>query len=259
MNKKQERWNVILSLLSTRAGMAVSDLASKTAVSEMTIRRDLAEMQEKGYITLVSGVAILNKTQDGSTIAKDYSLTDERLSMMDAKRRIGALACSLLEPNDTVALDTGTTSEALIEHLPKDIPLTILCYNLNTLLACQARDFSNLIFAGGFYHKNTQMFESPEAVSMVSRICIDKYFCSAAGINKKGSVTCIEQYELPMKEAALKSSMSKILVVDSTKFGKIRSCLFADIANFDMVITDKGISAEWLAFLDDHNIKYMLA
>ena len=62
-----------------------------------------------------------------------------------------------------------------------------------------------------------------------------------------------------MKEAALKSSMSKILVVDSTKFGKIRSCLFADIANFDMVITDKGISAEWLTFLDDHNIKYLLA
>ena len=62
------------------------------AIRVPDIKAAIAEMQEKGYITLVSGVAILNKNQDGSTIAKDYSLTDERLSMMDAKRRIGALA-----------------------------------------------------------------------------------------------------------------------------------------------------------------------
>lgn len=227
--------------------------------SEMTVRRDLSELHAKDYVSIIQGVAILNKNKDGSAIIKEYSLTVERRAMRDAKRRIGVLACTLLEPNDSILVDTGTTTEQLFEHLPDDMPLTIMCYNMNILLACKDREKTNLIFAGGFYHRNTQMFESPEGADLISRICVNKFFCSAAGISQKGAVTCIEQHELPAKQSGLKAATTRILLADSTKFGKIRPCMFASLNDFDVIITDSDIAPEWLNLFSESGIKWMLA
>jgi len=259
MSQKSERQRTILSLLEHAPGMSIQHLTMETNCSEMTIRRDLKELQQKEYVSLINGVAILRKNQDGSSIPKDYSLFGERSLMQDAKSRIGALACSLLQPGDSIIVDTGTTTEQLFAHLPEDFPLTVMCYNLNTLLACASRENIDIIFPGGFYHRNTQMFESSESAKLFSRICADKFFASAAGISQKGMVTCAEQHELSSKQHAINAASTRILLADSSKFGKIRPCMFATLDEFDMVITDASISEEWLTFFEKNSIKYLLA
>ncbi|MBR3020323.1 MAG: DeoR/GlpR transcriptional regulator [Clostridia bacterium] len=259
MVKKQERLNNILSILKTVPGISIHHLAGMLSVSEMTIRRDVNELAAKEYVNLIQGVAILNKNKDGSAIAKEYSLSEEREIMKDAKSRIGALACTLIEDNDSILVDTGTTTEQIFTHLPANLALTIVCFNMNTLSACINREKTDIIFAGGFYHRNTQMFESVEGASLISRICINKYFCSAAGISQKGAVSCIEQHEILTKQRGLKAAHMRILLADSSKFGKIRPCMFASLSSFDVIITDTGISPEWLKLFDDMGKKYMLA
>ena len=76
---------------------------------------------------------------------------------------------------------------------------------MNTLCAIRDRENCDIYLGGGFYHRNTQMFECQEAIGLIDRIAINKFFVSAAGISSKGTVSCIEQHELPTKHAGIKA------------------------------------------------------
>lgn len=258
MSAKSNRQEVIISKLGNKQGMTIHELAVACRVSEMTIRRDLRDLSDKGYLEIIKGVAFLKRNSDGTSIVKSYSLPIERNVMSEAKRRIGLKAASLIEPSDTIIIDTGTTTECILNYLPNDSNLTFICHNTNILTGLIAKGFTQLIFPGGFYHNNTEFFESPESVSLISRSCASKYFCSAAGIGPSGQVTCIEQYEINTKQACLKSALKSYLMCDSSKFGKIRPALFATINDFDAVITDSGISNIWIDFFDKHDIEYYI-
>ena len=258
MSEKASRQETIISKLSNKQGMTIHELSLICDVTEMTIRRDLRDLSNKGYVEIIKGVAILKRNSDGTSIVKPYSLPIERAVMSDAKRKIGFKAASLIEPSDTIIIDTGTTTECLLQYLPNDANLTFICHNTNILTGLVNKGFTQLIFPGGFYHNNTEFFESPESVSLISRSCASKYFCSAAGIGPSGQVTCIEQYEINTKQACLKSSLKSYLMCDSSKFGKIRPALFANIDDFDAVITDSGISNIWIEFFEKHDIEYYI-
>ena len=89
MSKREERENQILSILSEKNGVPIRKLSKMLEVSEMTIRRDLAELQSKDYISVIQGVAIMNRNQDGSSIQKIYTLegTDEGQKTADRAGR----------------------------------------------------------------------------------------------------------------------------------------------------------------------------
>lgn len=200
MKNKPERISCILSILANRVGESISALASEIGVSDMTIRRDLHELSAQGYTTVINGVAILNDNQDGSKIKKDYFIHDERQSMSGSKEAIGLEACKLIEPNDIVLIDTGSTTECMLKHLNLDFPITVVGYTLNTMVACQNRSNISLICGGGFYHRNTELFDSPEGVALISRLNINKCFMAAAGVTSKGNLSCIEPYEFMYKK-----------------------------------------------------------
>lgn len=258
MKNKPERISCILSILANRVGESISALASEIGVSDMTIRRDLHELSAQGYTTVINGVAILNDNQDGSKIKKDYFIHDERQSMSGSKEAIGLEACKLIEPNDIVLIDTGSTTECMLKHLNLDFPITVVGYTLNTMVACQNRSNISLICGGGFYHRNTELFDSPEGVSLISRLNINKCFMAAAGVTSKGNLSCIEPYEFMYKKAAINSSSTRILLVDSSKFGKMRPCMFSNLSDFDIVITDGDIGGNWIRLFEQSNLKYII-
>ena len=206
----------------------------------------------------INGVAILNDNQDGSKIKKDYFIHDERQSMSGSKEAIGLEACKLIEPNDIVLIDTGSTTECMLKHLNLDFPITVVGYTLNTMVACQNRSNISLICGGGFYHRNTELFDSPEGVALISRLNINKCFMAAAGVTSKGNLSCIEPYEFMYKKAAINSSSTRILLVDSSKFGKMRPCMFSNLSDFDIVITDGDIGGNWIRLFEQSNLKYII-
>lgn len=208
--------------------------------------------------SLGEGFCILNDNQDGSKIKKDYFIHDERQSMSGSKEAIGLEACKLIEPNDIVLIDTGSTTECMLKHLNLDFPITVVGYTLNTMVACQNRSNISLICGGGFYHRNTELFDSPEGVALISRLNINKCFMAAAGVTSKGNLSCIEPYEFMYKKAAINSSSTRILLVDSSKFGKMRPCMFSNLSDFDMVITDSNIGGNWIRLFEQSNLKYII-
>lgn len=257
MDKKIERTKLILEILMNKNGESIKNLSAELNVSEMTIRRDIQVLSEKNLVTLIQGVVILNQHNNSSIYNKIYDINNERTDYADEKLRIGKKASSLLEHNDVIIIDTGTTTEQLADFLPSNLNLTVICYNLNILM--RIKDKTNrIIFAGGHYHENTQMFQSPEGVSLISRTCANKAFVSAAGISSKLFVTCTDQYETNTKKAVIEAAMKKILLVDSSKFDKICPVTFANLSEFNTIITDGNLSNEWIKYINDLELELLI-
>lgn len=236
----------------------IRDLSQKLRVSEMTIRRDLDSLVQVNIADLIPGGAILKKIPSSDLGEENYLFSAAGSKMIQEKIKICRKAISLVEINDTITIDTGTTTEQLLQFIPSRLPLTIICFTLNILLKIHEKENWEIIFTGGRFHRNTLMFESPEVVELIKKMRINKAFISAAGIDEKLGVTCANHYEVETKRAVMQSSDTKILLSDSSKFGKVKIAYFADLKDFDLVITDTGLDPYYQDMIKDLGLKLFL-
>ena len=233
----------------------IRELTKKFEVSEMTIRRDLSLLAKENLVDLIPSGAILKRPEDSET---RYLVTSQESVHTIEKLKIGQRAVSLVEPNETIILDIGTTTEILAKFLREDAPITVLCYTLNSLVEVYKKKNCSIIFAGGYFHPQTMMFDSPEGIELIKRTRADKAFVSAAGIHDELGVTTVYPHELQAKKTILNSTKNRILVADSSKFGATKSVYFAEIADFQTIITDSGIPDKYAAFIRERGIELIV-
>lgn len=254
MSKKTERINKLMNILKVRGYVSVRELSTLLHVSEMTVRRDLKILQENDVAENISGRIVYNPAHTGIKADAHYTLTQEQQRRNAQKEAIGQFAASLIQTDDIIIVDTGSTTEKIISCLPADLNLSVLCYNINILMELRRNPGVNMLFAGGRYHPNTQMFESSEGIDFIRTIRAAKVFLSAAGIHADLGITCMHDYEVPVKQAILKSSVEKILVADSSKFGLVRSSFICELSEIDTVITDQELSRGWRDYFHEKGI-----
>ena len=257
--KKQERLRRIKEMLQQENGLPIQTIARHLGVSHMTVRRDLELLVERNEVKLIHGGVILPPRSDQHNGYSPYSLNSAETVMTEEKRRIGILAAGLIEPQDTLIIDSGSTTEFLARNIPADMRLTIICYALNIISASASLGDCRQVFAGGTMHENTLMFESPEGLQLIKRHRATKAFVSAAGVHLDFGVTCLNAYERETKRTVIESSDQKILLADSSKFGLIRSDYFAELSHFDTVVTDTGVAPHFAEQMNELGIRLMLA
>ncbi len=256
MAKKDDRVKRLIDILRIRGFVSIKELSILLDVSEMTVRRDLKLLENKNVASNVNGTSVYNPAHLG--FANDYNLSDETEKQNSQKEAIGMFAASLVKKGDVIIVDTGTTTERIIPYLPQNLDLTVLTYATNILMELRRLSDINMIFAGGYYQPNTQIFISDEGLSLIKSIRAQKVFVSAAGIHKQLGVTCANAYEVPVKKLILNTSLQKILVADSKKFGSVRSSYFCELSDIDIVITDKELPEEWIQILKSKDIEFHL-
>lgn len=254
MSKKEDRINKLVEIIKAKNGASIKDLATLLEVSEMTIRRDLAILEENNIVNNVYGAAIYNPDKKIDS-TENYEITSAQIKQNFEKDKIGAFAASLIEPKDIIAIDTGSTTEMLARHISNETDATILCYNLNILDYIRDNKNLSIHIAGGQYHPNTQMLESVEGISLINTMRFTKAFISAAGLHHNLGVTCACAYEVATKKAVLKSSVEKLLLIDSSKFDVVKPAYFADLTDFTAIITDSSIPLDWKEEIEKLNIK----
>ena len=254
MVDKNFRNNYILSKLSVDGFANIKDLSNRLKVTEMTIRRDLRKLFQQNIVNLIPGGAVLKKNVVSGPNEEKYFIEKAESLNLEEKIKISRKAASLVEPNDIIIIDTGSTPENLPKFIPENMPITIICYTLNILLNIYENKNWRLIFPGGYFHEDTLMFERPEGIEMIKKIRANTDFITAAGVSEKLGLTCATSYEKNTKRAVLESSDKKILLVDSSKFGKIKVSHFAELADFDAIITDSGISKEFKNIIKNSGI-----
>jgi len=258
MANRKKRIDHITNALSLRGLVNIKELSEKLNVSEMTIRRDLEILAKENIAQIIHGGAVLKKNVSSENEQDSYLISKAESQMIREKMKICQMAASLIEPNDIIIIDNGTTTEHLPKYMPLNIPLTIICFALNIFYGLYKNNNYKIFMTGGYFHHNTLMFESAEGVELIKKVRANKAFITAAGVDDKLGVTCATTYEVETKKAAIENSDTKILLVDSTKFGKIRISYFADLGNFDIIITDSGIPEEYQKYIKNLGIKLFL-
>lgn len=253
MSKKDERLNRIVDILKKRNSAAIKELAVMMDVSEMTIRRDLETLKENDVILDIPGVAVLKTANLGEM--DEYLLSTATAFHAKEKERIGKYAASLIHDDDCVMIDNGSTTECLADNISPEKKITVFTCNLNILnKVCNGPNVS-IIFGGGYYHPDTTLFECQESIELLKKVRATKVFVSAAGVHETMGVTGMNRYELETKRGLIQVGAQKILLVDSSKFGKIKPCFIADVDAFDMIITDTGLPKEWRKIILEKGIQ----
>ncbi|MDD7434149.1 MAG: DeoR/GlpR family DNA-binding transcription regulator [Peptoniphilaceae bacterium] len=228
--------------------VSLIELATRFQVSTMTIRRDLKYLESNGMLSSFPNIPRL------SPGIGQYVFMEQAAHARDSKQRIANYARSLIEPNDIIIFDTGTTVHLLGMQLPNDISFTAICYNENLLPYLTDRENIQLILIGGYYHRGSRSFESIENVKFLRNLRATKIFVSTAGAEHSG-LTCFSQYEVIMKSTAIQCSLRKILLTDSTKFGLTKPAYFSSLEDMDEIVTDQDLSSEWREYLEGKNLK----
>ena len=255
-NEKHDRRKRILSLLNERSEVTVRDIARRLQVSEMTVRRDLSRMETERLLRRTHGGAVI--TEPGA-LADSYVLGEQTHKNARQKDSIGLKAAGLVKPEETIILDSGSTTPYIARHIDRDAPLTVICYTFKNALEFLPRKNTNLILLGGYYHRDSNIFHSDECRNLLRTIRADTAFISAAGVDAKLGLTTFFYFEAEIKKALIQAAQRIILVADSSKFGKVSTTYFAELSAVHAVITDEGVSAEQRENLEKLGIELIIA
>jgi len=236
--RKAKRIITLVSALAERRVMHLSQAAELLGVSEMTVRRDIADHPEQfAYL----GGHILSPTQiEGNT---PYELASAADSHAAAKRDACTHAAAHIRPDETIFIDCGTTLTHLADLIPDNCPITAICYALNIADRLTRKPNVTIVLLGGLYHAASASFSGAGNLDMLDGFGINTAFISAAGVDAERGATCAHFHEAEIKRKVIARARENLLVVDSSKIGKLQRAHFAPMGAFKAIITEHGETA----------------
>ena len=240
---KTERQASILQLIVSEGDVSVANLASRFGVSEMTIRRDLSELSEKGSINRHHGGAMPTRE---SVVGFMFRQRAEEHAV--EKKAIAKIVSAMIKPGMTVGLDTGTTILEVAKMLSACNNITVLTTSLSIAAALHTLESVEVILLGGSMRKNSPDLMGHLTENNINMFHMDVAILGADAVMPDGAYTTDVRIA-GISRAFCKNSDKIILAVDHSKFsarGIIR-CLDIDV--IDCLVTDELCELscrEWL-------------
>ena len=229
----EERYNIILSVLSKNSSVSVLELTEITGASESTIRRDLLALAKMEKLKKVHGGAV---TIEPGILLKEANVQEKMKLNSSAKEGIAKYAASLILKNDFVFIDAGTTTEKMIEYITqKDAIVVTNAFNDAHLLA--RRGFK-VYMTGGEVKVATEALVGVGCVESIHFYNFTKCFLGTNGISPEAGFTTHDIDEASVKRAAAQKSYATYILADHSKFGKSAAVTFEDIKKA-CIITDR--------------------
>lgn len=242
---KAERQEQIVANLMASGTTTVGAIARALDVSEMTIRRDLEELSERGIIERVYGGARIpsslkeSYSSTGVPLLREYSHLEKRRLHTQAKQQVAKRAALLVEDGDTVFLGAGTTVEAMVECLPA-CRLRIITNSLSVFRLLEHNAQCELYLVGGLYRQQTGCFVGSMAEEAVSPLGIDKAFIGANGVTN-GALFTYNMDEGKIQRLAFDKARERYAVCDASKIGRRDFYAFYRLSDLTALICDDGL------------------
>lgn len=234
---KDERQDLIVELVNSENIIEVSDLTSALNVTEMTIRRDLKDLEEKGLLKRIHGGA--KKVRNLSNV--EYSNTEKKQKNINQKKYISKKISEILVDDEIIFMGPGTTMEYVSEYIIGK-HLTIFTNSLYLFNELIKIDSLTVRLIGGKYRKITGAFVGPLAIDMIKDLRFQKAFIGVNGISQNNAYAYNED-EGFLQKIILDNSSEKFIVADSSKIGVEDFYSFYKLEDV-CVITDDKISSQ---------------
>lgn len=251
---KQERQSAVTDLVQATGRVRVGDLSAELAVSEMTVRRDLEELEEQGVLTRVHGGAV-------STVSRSFEpgFTVRSQRNVEAKRRIGIAAAALVRTDETLIIDAGTTTLHVAAALRPDLRVRVLALSLHVASALADLPHVTLMIPGGVVRPREHSFVGGMTTTTFEQLAFDTAILTSGGVDARAGVTEYELDDAETKRAALRSARRKIVVADSSKLGAVSFVRLCPIEDIDVVVTDTDAPAAVVDALRDAGVDVIIA
>ncbi|GGF20479.1 transcriptional repressor AgaR [Echinicola rosea] len=252
MKKTAQRRSRILEVLDEHGQVNVSELSKLLGVSEVTIRNDLANLERNKLLVRAHGGAF--KTNNMA-----LPVTEKKKINLDLKRKIGKKAVSMIEENDSIILDSGTTTFEISNNLAKFERLTVISNALDIVNNLASYDNLDVMMPGGFLKEFSMSLVGPMAERNLKQLHCNKLFLGVDGIKADVGVFTHYMEEAYLNQIMIDIAEEVIVVSDSTKFKKIGLAFIAGFNKVHKVITDDRIETEHVKMLERNNVEVIIA
>lgn len=228
----EKRQEEILKLVNINGSVTVQELKDLFDTSESTIRRDLNALHDEGVLVKVFGGAV---KKESKIQVKEEKVALRIEQKREEKQKIAQFAASLIEPDDFVYLDAGTTTGAMIPFI-EETHATFVTNALSHALMLSEKGM-HVILIGGEVKAATEAIVGNEAYQNMQKYNFTKGFFGTNGVDKNAGFTTPDVNEALVKECAIKHTQEPYVLCDSGKFNQICPVRFAEFADA-IVVTD---------------------
>jgi len=233
----QTRHSKILETLATQGEVSIIDIAAALTVSDMTVRRDLLELENEGKLIRIRGGAVL--PEGGPVLSMDReepSFVARARQQHEAKSSIAAAAAAFCAGYRTVALDVGTTTFRLAELLI-DRPHVKFFTNSVRIAHRLGSSSADVYLAGGHMRGDEMAMGGPTAVAQFEALWFDIAFLGVSGITATGLFDYSFE-DADIKRVYLRRSGVKVVLCDASKFQHMSLVHISTLKEIDVLITD---------------------
>jgi len=239
-------------IIGRSGGVRTSELSGLFNVSEMTVLRDLATLEEHGVLTRVYGGAVSSRSlpkETPSTVREKIRITE--------KNKIASLAAQLIHDGDNIFLDGSTTTHALAKRLYPFSNIKVMTMGLDILNELSGMEGIEVICPGGVLDRVTMNFLGRNTEEFLKNLNSDKAFISTTAISIKAGLTETNPQQTFIKKIMLENALQKILLIDNSKYDVVDLNRICSLSELDIVITDNKPDDKYYQFFRQNDIKVL--
>ena len=249
---KSDRHSRIVAELRAAPSLRVNELASLLNVSTETIRRDLAELDERGLI---------NRTYGGAMrpVAFEPALAEREKLMVEERERIAAAAVGLVEPNDILMIGGGATTTIFARRLAAERDhLTVITHAFSIAIALASNPFHKVLMLPGQYDSREGLIHGPDTIDALQKYRAGKAFLGASGLTAEGPNDAGVGPGL-IYGAMMRRSAQTVILADHSKFGRPSLSVYGPWSSGISLVTDAQPADELGEMLRDSGAHIIIA
>ena len=236
-----QRRDLITEYINDKKSVTVQELMDEFDASAATIRRDLSALHdEKRILKVFGGAAAIEK---GAVTTSEPSVSIKANLNTEEKERISSYAAMLINDDDFVFIDSGTTTLELIKHIENTKAVFVTNGIVHAKMLVEKGLKTTII--GGRCRQSTEAVVGPECIEAIGRYHFTKAFLGTNGVSVDAGYTTPDPDEALVKEQAVKHAYVPYMLADHTKFGRVSSVSFAPLSAC-CIITDRDVGANYL-------------
>jgi len=249
----EERRDKILEILGKENRVNVSELAAIFNIGEATIRRDLDDLEERGFLRRTHGGAIL-----AENISFETSIKERESWNREAKIRIATFVSQLVKSGETLMIDGGTTTLEVARLLRTKRNLVVITNAPIIAEEMVGYESSTIILTGGELNEKTLVLVGPIAEQTIHQFRADRAILGMSSIVPEDGFFTANIYEATIKRTFMECAKEVIIVMDSSKIGKISTSFISNLSLVNKLVIDKGISEENIQKIERFGIEIIV-
>jgi DeoR/GlpR family transcriptional regulator of sugar metabolism len=249
-----QRRQAILAQVREQAAVSAEDLSGQFAVSVETIRRDLRTLQGAGLLERVYGGATRpsGRSSEGSFAARSTR-------HIERKRAIAVLAAALVEPEETIVIDIGTTALEVARVLPTTFRGRVLTNSVPVAMELSGRPDIELLLCGGEIRAGDGACSGAHAESFFAEFYADRAFLGSGGVHPDAGLTDYYPAEVAVRRRIVAHTAKNYVLADSSKLGVIAVRRVCRLDQLTAIITDDAENHDAAAALAARDVALLRA